>query len=70
MDDAPGYDETAVNHSDPPVRTNGDYLLIEHGTNTCAIYRRASGDAVLHPHVSCVVYSGAIYALVGIEEEW
>lgn len=69
MDDAPGYDETAVNHSEPPARTNGDYLLIEHEANTRSIYRRASGDASLHPLVSRIVYGGVIYALVGIEEE-
>jgi hypothetical protein len=69
MDDAPGYDETTINHGDPLARTNGDYLFIEHEANTRAIYRRASGDATLHPHVSRIVHGGVIYALVGIEEE-
>ncbi len=69
MDDAPGYDETTINPGDPPVRANGDYLIIEHEANTRSIYRRASGDASLHPLVSRVVYGGVIYALVGIEEE-
>ncbi|MCS6841076.1 MAG: hypothetical protein NZ699_00720 [Roseiflexus sp.] len=69
MDDVPGYDEIAVNLSDPPIRTNGDYLLIEHEANTRSIYRLTPNDAALHPSVSRILYSGAIYALVGIEEE-
>ncbi|MCS6939693.1 MAG: hypothetical protein RMJ55_18320 [Roseiflexaceae bacterium] len=69
MDDVPGYDEAAANASNPLVYTNGDYLLIEYEANTRSIYRRASNDATLHPYVSRVTYDGAIYALVGIEEE-
>lgn len=69
MDDVQGYDETAVNYNEPPIRIHGDYLLIEHEANTRTIYRRVSDDAALHPYVSRITHGEAIYALVGIEEE-
>jgi hypothetical protein len=69
MDDVHGWDETVVNPDHLPVHINGDYLLIEHTMHARSVYRRASDDRALHPHVSCVVYDGATYALAWIEEE-
>jgi|GEM_PF-2539957 hypothetical protein len=69
MDDVYGCDETVVNGSDPTILDYGDYLLIEHETNTRYIYRRAADDAPLHPLVSRIRHGGIIYALEWIEEE-
>lgn len=69
MDDVYGCDETAVNGSDPIILNHGDYMLIEHETNTRYIYRRAADDPPLHPLISRIVHGGIIYALAWIEEE-
>lgn len=69
MDDVYGCDETVVNGSDPTILDHGDYLLIEHETNTRYIYRRAASDAPLHPLVSRIRHGEVIYVLAWIEEE-
>lgn len=68
-DDAHGYEDLVGPGETALVGVNGEYLWVQHAGEPRYVYRRVPPGKTPHPLVSSTVHEGALYSLIGIEED-